>query len=78
MIRDAERPEHYALPSQAENLPERPIESLFGNNPSGWSLGQMGQIHIVRASPLQGASGELATDEFPLPKEAIDERHGRS
>ena len=46
------------LLSQTENLPERPPGSLFGENPSGWAFGRMGQIYMGRANPF----GELVVD----------------
>ena len=59
-------PECYVLPSQSENLPERPPGSLFGDNPSGWAFGRMGQIHMGRANPFGALVAGLAVDEFLL------------
>ena len=74
MIRGTGLPEYYALPSQTENLLERPTGSMFGDNPSGWAFGRMGQIYMGRTSPPLGTSGGLAADECPLLKEYVDER----
>ncbi len=69
MIRGPEGPECFALPSQTENLPERPPGSLFGDNPSGWAFGRTGQIHTGRASTFGALVAGHAADEFlPLRK----------
>lgn len=77
MIRGPEGPECHALPSQTENLPERPPGSLFGDNPSGWAFGRMGQIHMGRANPFRALVAGLTADEFLPLREAVDERRSR-
>lgn len=77
MIRGPKGPECHALPSQTENLPERPPESLCGDNPSGWAFGQMGQIHMGRANPFGALVAGHAADEFLPLREAVDERRSR-
>ena len=74
MIRGRKVPECYALPSQTENLPERPPGSLFGDNPSGWAFGRMGQIYMGRANPFGALVAGLTADECLLLREAVDER----
>lgn len=52
----------------------RPPGSLFGDNPSGWAFGRMGQINMGRANLFGALVAGLTTDEFLLPREAVDER----
>ena len=70
-------PRYHALPSQTENLTERPLGSLFGDNPSGRAFGQMGQIHMGKANPFGTLVAGLTADEFRLLREAFGERHCR-
>lgn len=77
MIRGPEGPKCFALPSQTENLPERPPGSLFGDNPSGWAFGQTGQIHTGRANPFRALVAGLTADEFLLLREVVDKRRRR-
>ncbi len=77
MIRGPQGSGCYALPSQTENLPERPPGSLFGDNPSGWAFGRMGQIHMGRANPFGELVAGLTADEFLLLRVAVDERRCR-
>ena len=77
-IRRPQGPECHALSSQTENLPERPPGSLFGDNPSGWAFGRMGQIHMGRVNPFRALVAGLAADEFLPLREAVDERRCRS
>lgn len=77
MIRGPEGPECFALPSQTENLPERPPGSLFGDNPSGWAFGRTGQIHTGRANPFRALVAGLTADEFLLLREVVGKRRRR-
>lgn len=77
MIRRPKGPECHDLPSQTENLPERPPGSLCGDNPSGWAFGQMGQIHMGRANTFGALVAGHAADEFLPLREAVDERRSR-
>ena len=70
-------PKCYALPSQTENLPERPPGSLFGDNPSGCAFGRTGQIHMGSANPFRALVAGLTADELLLLREVVDERHRR-
>ena len=56
---------------------ERPHGSLFGDNPSGWALGRMGQIHMGRANPFRALVAGLTADEFLLLREVVDKRRRR-
>ena len=67
-------PKCYALPSQTENLSERPPGSLFGDNPSGCAFGRTGQIHMGSANPFRALVAGLTADEFLLLREVVDER----
>ncbi len=51
--------------------------SLFGDNPSGWAFGRMGQIHMGRANPFVTLVACLDTEGFLLPRKAVDERRRR-
>ncbi len=53
---------------------ERPPGSLFGDNPSRWAFGRMGQIHMGRANPFRALVAGLTADEFQLLREAVDKR----
>lgn len=50
---------------------------MFGDNPSGWAFGRMGQIHMGRANPFRALVAGLTADEFLLLREAVDERRCR-
>lgn len=50
---------------------------MFGDNPSGWALGRMGQIHMGRANPFRALVAGLTADEFLLLREAVDRRRCR-
>ena len=50
---------------------------MFGDNPSGWALGRMGQIHMGRANPFRALVACLAAEEFLPLSEAVDERRCR-
>ena len=78
MIRGPKVPECNALPSLTENLPERPLGSLFGDNPSVWALGPMGQIHMGRTNPFGTLVAGLTADEFLLHREDVDEMSCRN
>lgn len=60
------------FPAKQMNLPERPTESLFGDNPSGWAFGRMGQIHMGGANPFGALVAGLTADEFLLLREAVN------
>ena len=47
---------------------------MFGDNPSGWAFGRMGQIDMGRANPFGALVAGLTADELPLLREAVDER----
>ena len=65
------------FPAKQMNLPERPTESLFGDNPSGRAFGRMGQTYMGRANPFGKLVTGLTADEFLLLREAVDERRCR-
>ena len=50
---------------------------MFGDNPSGWAFGRMGQIYMGRAIPFGALVAGLTADEFLLLGEAADERRCR-
>lgn len=50
---------------------------MFGDNPSGWALGRMGQIYMGRANPFGALATGLTADEFLPLREAVDERRCR-
>lgn len=50
---------------------------MFGDNPSGWAFGRVGQIHMGRANPFRALVADLTANEFQLLREAVDERRCR-
>ena len=65
------------FPAKQMNLPERPTESLLGDNPSGRAFGRMGQTYMGRANSFGKLVAGLTADEFLLLREAVDERRCR-
>lgn len=39
---------------------------MFGDNPSGWAFGRMGQTHMGIGIPFRALVAGLTTDEFLL------------
>lgn len=50
---------------------------MFGDNPSGWAFGRMGQIHMGRATPFRVIMVGMTADEFLLLREDVGERRCR-
>ena len=50
---------------------------MFGDNPSGWAFGRMGQIHMRRANSFRALMAGLTADESLLLREIVDERRCR-
>ena len=59
MIRGLQGPRILYFLGQTENLPDPYPEFLFGDNPSGWAFGRMGQIYMGKSEPLRGARSVL-------------------
>ena len=71
MIRGLRAPGCYSIPSQTENLPERPFESIFGDNPYGWALGVDGTDSYGKRGPFRALVATPTADERLMLREAV-------